>query len=212
MKVILVGATTICGRISPAGQGSLLDRHMLKAARAETGASLMGAETLRSEDPEMRCANGQIPQERIRAIITGSGNIPAADRKLFNTGPQPVIFCGDNISGPLSSQLAERAKVITLPGGPQDLSISAAIEKLGELGTDSVLIEGGGRLNYAALAEGVVDEILLTIMPYVSGEKNGTSFADGPKLLGHPFLQLEMISFDPVSSGEVFLHYRVIRD
>ena len=103
------------------------------------------------------------------------------------------------------------AAPIRLAPGPQELSVASALEKLAALGAESVLIEGGGRLNYAALAEGVVDEIYLTIMPSVLGEKKAASLADGPESLGQPFLPLEMLSCEPVSSGEVFLHYRVKR-
>ncbi len=67
----------------------------------------------------------------------------------------------------------------------------------------------GRKTNYAALAEGVVDEILLTIMPFVSGEHNTAAFADGPKHLGDPFLELDLLSSEPVSTGELFLHYRI---
>jgi diaminohydroxyphosphoribosylaminopyrimidine deaminase/5-amino-6-(5-phosphoribosylamino)uracil reductase len=116
------------------------------------------------------------------------------------------------VSENLSQQLAGQAKVLPLASGIQGLSVTDAIEQLGELGAESVLIEGGGRLNYAALAEGIVDEIYLTIIPSVSGEKEGVSLADGPRLLGQPFLPLEMLSCEPVSSGELFLHYWVKRD
>ncbi|MBE9520595.1 MAG: RibD family protein, partial [Proteobacteria bacterium] len=177
MRVVLISATTICGRISPAGQGSVLDRRRLESARSDTGASLIGASTLRIEDPEMRCMGGMLPENRVRAVITGSGQIPVNDRKLFNKGPKPIIFTSKKMSDGISRKFAERAKVIPLASGPQGLSIAAAIEKLGEMGAESVLIEGGGRHNYAALAEGIVDEIYLTIMPSVSGEKAGTSLA-----------------------------------
>jgi len=212
LRVVLISAITICGRISPAGQGSVLDRRRLESARSETGASLIGASTLRTEDPEMRCMDGMLPEKRVRAVITGSGQIPVHDRKLFNKGPKPIVFTSKKMADWISGKLAERAKVIPLASGPQGLSIAAAIEKLGEMGAESVLIEGGGSLNYASLSEGVVDEIYLTIMPSVSGEKAGTSLADGPKLLGRPFLPLEMLSCEPVSSGEIFLHYRIKRD
>ena len=169
----------------------------------------MGAGTLRAEDPEMRCTDGKIPEKRVRAVISGSGRIPAAERKLFNKGPRPVVFVNQAMAAEISSLLGEKAIIKTIEPGPGGLSVAAAIERLGEMGAESVLIEGGGRLNYAALAEGIVDEIYLTIMPSVSGEKAGTSLASGSKLLGQPFLPLEMLSCEPVSSGELFLHYRV---
>ncbi len=209
MKVLLVGATTICGRISPAGHGSLLDRRRLEEIRDKTGASIMGANTLRLENPEMRGTNGTLTPDRTRAIITQSGLIPVRDKKLFNHGPKPLVFTGmDNIFV-LQAKVKERAQVVSLPEGPYGLSLRAALDFFAERGVDSLLIEGGSQLNYRALAEGLVDEIILTVMPYVSGKHGGASFADGPKYLGDPFLGLELLSGEPVSTGELFLHYRV---
>jgi 2,5-diamino-6-(ribosylamino)-4(3H)-pyrimidinone 5'-phosphate reductase len=209
VKVILVGATTICGRISPAGYGSLLDRRRLEETRDKTGASIIGANTLRTENPEMRGTNGTLSQDRIRAVISRRGLIPVTDKKLFDHGPQPVVFTGeDNLSG-LQERLKGKARVISLPEGPYGLSLRAALDFFTGRDVESVLIEGGAQLNYAALAEGVVDEILLTIIPYVSGEHGSTAFADGPKHLGEPFLELELLSSEAVSTGELFLHYRI---
>lgn len=209
MKVLLVGATTICGRISPAGYGSLLDRRRLEETRDNTGASIMGANTLRTENPEMRGTNGTLSSDRIRAIISRSGFIPVTGKKLFDHGPKPVVFTGeDNISA-LQDRLKDKARVLSLPEGPHGLSLQAALDIFAGRGVESLLIEGGAQLNYAALAEGVVDEILLTILPFVSGEHGDPAFADGPKYLGDPFLELELLSSEPVSTGELFLRYRI---
>jgi riboflavin biosynthesis pyrimidine reductase len=172
----------------------------------------MGASTLRSEDPEMRGMDGHLPDKRIRSIITESGQIPVANRKLFSKGPRPVVFTAEKTAQELTKRLAGCARIEILGPGPQGLSVASAIDKLAQMGVSSVLIEGGGTLNYAALAEDIVDEIYLTVMPYVSGEKKGVSLADGPKLLGQPFLPLDMLSCEQVSTGEVFLHYRVKKD
>lgn len=209
MKVLLIGATTICGRINPVGYGSLLDRRRLEEARDKTGASIMGANTLRTEDPEMRGTNGALDPERTRAIISRSGSIPGTEKKLFNHGPRPVVFTSEGNLFSLKAKLAERAEVVPLPAGPHGLSLQAALDFFAGRGVESVLIEGGAQLNYAALAEGLVDEILLTVMPFVSGQHGATAFAEGPQHLGKPFLELDLLSSQAVSTGEVFLHYRV---
>ena len=209
MKVILIGATTICGRISPVGYGSLLDRRRLEEIRDKTQASIMGANTLRHENPEMRGTNGALDPGRIRAIISQSGNIPVTGKKLFKHGPSPVVFTAKENTSALQDKLKGKALVVALPAGQHGLSMLAALDFFGGRGVESLLIEGGAHLNYAVLADGIVDEILLTIMPYVSGEQGGASFADGPAFLGAPFLDLELLSSEPVSTGELFLHYRV---
>jgi len=193
------------------GYGSLLDRRRLEETRDKTQASIMGANTLRIENPEMRGTNSTLAPDRIRAIISRSGIIPVTDKKLFNHGPKPVVFTGEDNIFRLQGKLKGKAQVVSLPEGPHGLSLQAALDFFADRGVESVLIEGGSQLNYAALAEGVVDEILLTIMPFVSGEHGTSAFADGPKHLGDPFLELELLSSEPVLSGELFLHYRVKR-
>lgn len=209
MKVILVSVSTMCGRISPAFMGSALDRALLERLRSETDASLAGAETLRVADPEMRGPGGALPGHRIRAIMTGSGSVPAEGRRLFLTGPRPVFFTSQEQAAGLTLRLGQQARVIALPPGSCGLSVRAAINELQALGAESVLVEGGGRLNYSCLKEGVVDEIFLTIAPKLSGDRLVASMADGPGPLGEPFLDLRLISCEQAATGEVFLRYQV---
>lgn len=203
---------TACGRISPGGLGSLVDRNHLENLRLKSEASLIGAETLRGGDPEMRGPGGRLSETRLRAVITRSANLPTAGKKFFQVGPPPVVFTGRAQAPFLEEQLAGKGRVITLPEGPGGLSVAAAVSELGRLGAETVLIEGGARLNYAALADGAVDEIFLTLAPKLSGKIGSPSLADGPDFLGRPFLPLELLAWTPAETGEIFLHYRVVKE
>jgi len=207
VKVILVGATTICGRISPAGQGSRLDRIRLEEFRDRTQASIMGANTLRLDNPEMRGTNSMLHPDRIRAVISQSASVPTADKKLFTQGPRPLVFTSEEKTPVLRDRLHGIADVVPLPAGQSGLSLKAAVNFLAGKGVKSVLVEGGARLNYNVLAEGLADEILLTLMPAVSGDRKAASFADGPNQLGDPFLGLKLLRCEAVTTGEIFLHY-----
>jgi riboflavin biosynthesis pyrimidine reductase len=209
LKVILICITTACGRITPGNIGSPKDRRYLEDMRMTTDASLLGAGTLRKGDPEMRGVGGVIPENRIRAIITMSGEIPIEGQRLFQLGPPPVVFTSKGQARSLGQALGQKARVVSLPEGTHGLSISAAISDLGRMGAKNVLIEGGAKLNYSALSEGVVDEIHLTIAPKLSGEEGAASLADGPGHLGEPFLSLELLECRPASTGEIFLRYKV---
>lgn len=208
MKVILISATTVCGRISPGGQASRLDRRRLEVLRDRTQASIMGANTLRVDNPEMRCTNNILPSGRIRAIISQSGSVPVSGKNLFSHGPRPVVFTSEDKTPSLRNMLRGRAEVVSLPAGQLGLSLRAALGFLAARDVESVLIEGGGRLNYSFLLEGLVDEIVLTLIPFVSGDSEASSLADGPHQLGYPLMGLELLECEPLESGEVFLHYR----
>lgn len=213
MYVTIIAASTICGRIGPGLTGSPVDRGVLEKMRAATDASLLGAETLRQGDPEMRGPGGHLLPQRIRAFITASGDIPVAGRKIFAQGPPPLIFTGEAAAAGLRHRLGSLAQVVVLPadavGG---LSLAAALVHLEKIGAASVLIEGGGGLNYACLQQGVVDEILLTLTPKLSGDHGAASFCGGPGPLGEPFLSLTLVSCEAAKTGEVFLRYRVNKE
>lgn len=209
MKVFLICITTACGRITPGKIGSPKDRRHLEDMRMMTDASLLGAGTLREGDPEMRGTGGIIPKNRIRAIITMSGKIPVKGRRLFQLSPPPVVFTSRDHVPSLGKALGHRARVVSLPEGIHGLSVGAAISDLGRMGARTVLIEGGAMLNYAALSEGVVDEIYLTIAPKLSGVEGAASLADGPRHLGEPFLSLKLLECHTTATGEVFLRYKV---
>ena len=208
MKVTLVTAITICGRIGPALVGSLLDRRRLEEARDKTQASLLGANTLRTGNPEMRGTDGRLRPDRIRAVISMSGAVPLEEKKLFQHGPKPILLTSADKRAVLREKLGHAAEVIAVPRGDYGLSLPAVTDFLKKKEVRSLLIEGGGGLNYSALAQGVVDEILLTVMPIISGDRSAPTFADGPGSIGDPFREFELLSCEPVSTGEVFLHYR----
>ncbi len=179
--------------------------------RMNSDASIIGAGTLRSDGPEMRGTDGCIPKGRIRSVITESGNISIEGKRLFCCGPPPVIFTGMGREFSLCSRLGDKARVIGLPTGPCGLSVRAAVSELAGMGARTILVEGGARLNYAALKEGVVDEIMLTLSPRILGQSSMPAMAEGPVPLGSPFIDLKLLGFKEASTGELFLRYAVER-
>lgn len=213
MKVTIIAASTICGRIGPGLTGSPVDRVFLENMRAATDVSLLGAETLRQGDPEMRGPGGHLLPKRIRGFVSQSGDIPLSGKKVFLEGMPPLIFTGEATATGLQQKLGGLAQVVPLPAHSSGgLSLTAALVHLAKLGADSVLVEGGGGLNYACLQQGLVDEILLTLTPRLSGDLQAASLCGGPAPLGDPFLPLELISCEIGKTGELFLKYRLMKE
>jgi len=209
VNVSIVAAGTLCGRISPVGMGSSEDRALLEQLRDKTDASLIGVGTLRAENPEMRGSGGNLSEKRLRAVICGSGDLPVAGKRLFAEGPRPLVFTSHARVVSLTDSLGDVAEVCGIGVGGHGLSVAAAIAELARRGARSVLIEGGGNLNYAALAEGVVSDIYFTVTPFLSGDRQAVALADGPGPLGEPFVPLTLRSCRQSASGELFLHYQV---
>ncbi len=210
MDTSIICVTTLCGRIEPSGIGSALDRARLEEARANTGASLLGAGSLRKSDPEMRGPQGIIPETRIRALITETGNIPT-ERKIFYSGPRPIIFTSSRGLHRLIRIIpASMAEVVPVPhhqsGG---LSLRHIQKVLRDRGVKNMLIEGGGKLNYTAIKQNVVNEILLTLSPRITGKSSRQAFVSGEDDLGDPFINFDLIECRHIhKTHELFLTYR----
>ena len=82
------------------------------------------------------------------------------------------------------------------------------LDQLRDHGIGHVLVEGGGRLLHPLLAADRIDELYLTLCPYVIG-------GDGPKLVDGAALEIpagfQQLNVETLGN-EVFLHYKRIRN
>ncbi len=202
--MIMMAAVTIDGCIEPAPLGSRQDRELLEAMREATGAGILGAGTLRRADPVMAGRGGRIAADRLRCIVTASGDLPE-DRRLFATEPRPVLFTTAEAAGRLAHLPATVVTVPTRPDGR--LSMSAVREWLAGAGIDRVLVEGGGGLNGTCLAEGLIDEIMVTIVPRISGHQDASRLVRPWRSGLTPLDDFFLRDCRRLDTGEVFLHY-----
>lgn len=207
MKVYVIAAATVCGKIGPDLMSTPSDRRHLEAWRERTDASLMGAGTLRNGEPEMRCKNGQLPLNRMRCIISQGGEIPM-NRRLFDSTPLPLVFTSKEQAPLLANRLKSRAEVLSLPSYDDkgSLSLPTAVQVLKARGARSLLIEGGGRLNYEALRQKVAHELILTILPQIDGSNNSISLFSGATSLR---IQLTPLEIQHGENQELFLRYHI---
>lgn len=63
------------------------------------------------------------------------------------------------------------------------IDLNELMIKLGEMGIDSILLEGGGKLNYSALMADVADEIQVYIAPKIFGGENAVTPVEGDGVL-----------------------------
>jgi len=208
----MIAASTICGRISPVGFASIKDRRLLESMRDQTDASLMGSGTLRDADPEMRCSSGKLPENRIRAFVSASGNIPHENKKIFMDGPRPFFFVPVDMAEELGEIFEGKAVIKGVSRSGTGISISEVFMRLSGMGAKKILVEGGGNFNYSCLKEGLIDEILLTVAPFISGNRSVSTLADAAAEEVSSFVGLELIECSHSSeTGEIFARYRIIK-
>jgi len=64
-------------------------------------------------------------------------------------------------------------------GKGKKVNIVSLMPLLYELGIQKLLLEGGGTLNWSFIKHNLVDEIRLTIAPWMVGGKNATNLIEG---------------------------------
>jgi diaminohydroxyphosphoribosylaminopyrimidine deaminase/5-amino-6-(5-phosphoribosylamino)uracil reductase len=71
------------------------------------------------------------------------------------------------------------AEIIEVPASNGQVDLKELIVKLGELKIDSILLEGGGTLNFSALNSGIVDMVVSFIAPMIIGGSNAKTPIEG---------------------------------
>lgn len=209
--VYLAAAITIDGRIaSKTGFSRLscpVDLKRLHALRAKVDAVLVGAKTVLVDNPRLtvRYVEGRNP---IRVVVDGSLSLPP-DLRVFDNSAPTIVLTTERAPPERIAALESRGvKVLKFPSG--SVPLREALEALYSMGVKSVLVEGGGHVNWQMLSQCLVDELIITVTPYAFG--SGTSLLEGPgyKDVDEAPFRLELKSAEVCECGqEVVLRYRV---
>jgi 5-amino-6-(5-phosphoribosylamino)uracil reductase len=162
------------------------DFDRVDAERARVDAILVGATTVRNDDPRLlvrspdrraeRRARG-LPASPVKVTLTRRGDLPAT-AAFFTTGTSDkVVYCPTAAAGCLRARLGPAATVVdTGPGG--DVDVATIAEDLSARGIDRLMVEGGGTVLTQFLTAGLADELQLVVAPLFVGDSRA------PRLVG----------------------------
>jgi riboflavin-specific deaminase-like protein len=191
--VLVNMAMTADGKIATADRrisrfGSERDEANLYALRASVDAVMSGATTLMAEGatlgpgPERfrrRRRQAGLPEWPLRVAVSGSGSL-SPDAALFHKGEGPVVvLVSERAKQAALRRLGKVATQICVCGG-RELDFAGALRWLaGHWQVRRLLCEGGGAVNDALFRAGLVDEVHLTLCPWVVGGRSAPTIADG---------------------------------
>jgi diaminohydroxyphosphoribosylaminopyrimidine deaminase / 5-amino-6-(5-phosphoribosylamino)uracil reductase len=183
--VILKVAMTLDGKIAtPEGQSKWITGERARSSvhhlRNSVDAIMTAIGTIKADNPQMtaRIKDGKNP---LRIVIDPNFDI-SSEAKILQTPPETIVVTNQK-NADKRYILHSKCSVIYFNNV---LHLNWLVNKLGEMGITSVLIEGGSSLNAHALEDGIVDKIMVFIAPKIIGGKD--SF---PAVGGKNFKRLE---------------------
>jgi riboflavin-specific deaminase-like protein len=223
--VFLNAALSADGKLAPATRryipfGSKHDEALLYDLRAQADAVMCGARTIDLQPVTLgnggdtyrrrRLRRGLAPYP-LRVIVSGSGSVnPEAE--IFRHRFSPIlVITTRRAAGQKTDRLRQVADQVEAHGG-QELDLRSALRWLAShWQVKRLLCEGGGQLNAALFREGLVNEVHLTVCPFIFGGRDAPTLADGLGALRlTEAVRLERVSGRQIGN-EMFLRYRVLR-
>lgn len=189
--VLLKSGITLDGKIATAnGESKWItskeSREDSQVLRNRFASIMVGVNTIIADDSELTCRikNGKNP---IRIIVDSNLRIPLDSKVVKNNNKLTIVATTEAANQNKKQELIDLGvKVIEVNQKNNRVDLNELIKKIGEEGIDSILIEGGGTLNFSALKESIVDKIRFYIaLKILGGEKSKSSVA------GEGFLELE---------------------
>lgn len=159
--------------------------------RAESDAVLVGAETLRRDNPRLlvydaerradRTADGK-PEHPLKVTVTGSGDLDA-DLLFWHHGGDKLVYTTDHARPRAERALGDLATVVALG---DHIDFGRLLDDLGARGVGRLMVEGGGRVHTAFLAAGLADEVRMAVAPLLIGRAAAPRFLHPADFPGGP--------------------------
>jgi len=197
--VILSAAISIDGKIATRTGNSKLssteDFIRLHKLRTKVDGILIGKNTMMKDNPllTVRHARGKNP---VRIILDSKGEISSKSKILKTSKKVPTIIATSKQITKFNLQKLRKFPVEVIVTGDKSVNIKSLLKKLAEKNIKTILVEGGGTVNWEFVKQNIFDELIITISPFLIGGKNAISFVQGDgfdKISKSPNLQLKSI-------------------
>lgn len=201
--VTLKLAVSLDGRIADgAGHSKWITgtaaRRCVQDLRRRADAVLVGAETVRTDDPSLlpRPAKGRRPW---RVVAAGASGLPVDAQVLTDDRAEQTLICATaEAAGRMGLNILDHgAQMVVLPADAGGMpSLRELLHHLGSLGALHVVCEGGGELAASLIREGLVDEYLVLVAPKIIGGRAARPAVGGEGWPVSEARRLEWISVD----------------
>jgi 2,5-diamino-6-(ribosylamino)-4(3H)-pyrimidinone 5'-phosphate reductase len=174
---------TLDGKIATKTHNSKIscpeDLQRVHKLRVNVDAIMVGIGTVLTDNPRLtvRLAEGKNP---IRVVVDSIARAPTNARVLTDDKSTPTIIAVTE-KAPKERVEALKAKgaEVTVVGSENHIDLKLLMQRLRERDVRTLILEGGGTLNWSMLKEGLVDEIRVAVAPVIVGGKDAITLVEG---------------------------------
>lgn len=165
-------------RTTITGPQARLETHRL---RAGFDGIMAGSETLQVDDP-LLTVREPVPMRKppARVILDTKARLSPKAKVFQDVQEIPLfLFTGEDASVLAIEDLESAgARVLTVPRSPEGVSMKAVLTTCREMGLRSLFCEGGGKLAWSLMRDGLAQRLYLFLAPFVLGEKGVPAFPE----------------------------------
>ncbi len=172
--VSLKTASTLDGKIaSRTGDSKWItnesSRAFVHTLRHQHEAIMVGVGTVIADDPQLTARLPVPSVHPVRIVVDSALRIPDHARVIRDRASRTIVIATERADPERQASLESQGiEVIRCGDGPM-VDLKLAMSRLGEKEIGSILLEGGGRLNGAMLAAGLIDKMYLFYAPKIIG-------------------------------------------
>jgi GTP cyclohydrolase II len=171
--VLLKYAQTLDGRIATrSGDSKWIsgepERQVSHALRAACDAVLVGAGTVRQDDPQLtvRLVPGATP---LRVVLSSRLGVPQTAKVFSEEAPTMIFTTADADSQRRAELLTAGVAVSDVAAAPGGVDLAAVLAELHQAGVRSLMVEGGAGVITSLLAARLVDRLVVSVSPVIVG-------------------------------------------
>lgn len=175
--IIMKAAMSLDGKIATAGGESKWitgerSRKFVHRLRAEVNSVLVGSGTLLADNPGLTNRMAKpIGRQPLKVLFDGDLHITEAHRLIAESPERLIIFCASRAPESKAEKLRGLGARVIRQETSGRIEIDNALATLGQLGVQSVLVEGGSAIFTSFWETGLVNEYYLFYAPFFIGGK-----------------------------------------
>ena len=149
-------------------------RHWFHSQRASRDAIMVGAGTVRADDPELtvRYATGPNP---LRVVPANLGLLPM-DSRILNDGGATLVAVSNRTPQSAVDALAAKPNVEVVRCGEERVDLVRLMSALRARGVRTLIAEGGSRLLHSLFEAGLVSKIIIKHIPVIAGAPDAPTY------------------------------------